>query len=346
MAVAQIQESGERVVANVERVIVGKHSEVRLALVALLCQGHLLIEDVPGTGKTVLAKAIARSLGCSFRRIQFTPDLLPSDVTGLSIYNQKTQEFEFRPGPIMAQVVLADEINRATPKTQSSLLECMEERQATIDGTTYTMPDPFLVIATQNPIEYEGTFALPEAQLDRFMLRLRLGYPQPIEEIVILDEQKRTHPLEDIEEVCSTEELRELQAAVREIYVDSTVSDYIVRLVNATRTHPDVYLGASPRGSLALYRAGQALAALLGRDYVIPDDVKMLAEPALAHRLIIKTSSSIHDVQPAAVVRELLDSVAIGAVHPTGQGGPRPLDSAAAIGRSSSARTVVTDTTA
>ena len=197
----KIQETGDKVLANVERVIVGKHHEVRLALVALLCRGHLLIEDVPGTGKTVLAKAIARSLGCSFRRIQFTPDLLPSDVTGLSIYNQKTQEFEFRPGPIMSQVVLADEINRATPKTQSALLECMEERQATIDGTTYPMPDPFLVIATQNPIEYEGTFALPEAQLDRFMLRLRLGYPQPLEEIVILDEQKRTHPLEELEEV-------------------------------------------------------------------------------------------------------------------------------------------------
>ena len=216
-----IQQTGDKVVANVERVIVGKHQEVRLALVALLCQGHLLIEDVPGTGKTVLAKAIARSLGCSFRRIQFTPDLLPSDVPGLSIYNQKTQEFEFRPGPIMSQIVLADEINRATPKTQSALLECMEERQVTIDGTTYPMPDPFLVIATQNPIEYEGTFALPEAQLDRFMLRLRLGYPQPIEEIVILDEQKRTHPLEELEEVCRVEELREMQAAVREIYVDS-----------------------------------------------------------------------------------------------------------------------------
>ena len=198
-----------RVLANVERVIVGKHHEVRLALVALLCRGHLLIEDVPGTGKTVLAKAIARSLGCSFRRIQFTPDLLPSDVSGLSIYNQKTQEFEFRPGPIFSQVVLADEINRATPKTQSALLECMEERQATIDGTTYQMPDPFLVIATQNPIEYEGTFALPEAQLDRFMLRLRLGYPQPIEEIVILDEQKRTHPLDDLEEVLTVEDLRD-----------------------------------------------------------------------------------------------------------------------------------------
>src|SRR5437762_6593115 len=279
-----IQQVGDRVLANVERVIVGKHNEVRFALVALLCKGHLLIEDVPGTGKTVLAKAIAKSLGSSFRRIQFTPDLLPSDVTGLSIYNQKTHEFEFRPGPIMAQVVLADEINRATPKTQSSLLECMEERQATIDGVTYTMPDPFLVIATQNPIEDEGTLPLPEAQLDRFMLRLKLGYPQPIEEIVILDEQKRSHPLEEIEDVCSVDELRELQAAVREIYIDSTVSDYIVRVVNATRTHPDVYLGASPRGSLALYRAGQALAALMGRDYVIPDDVKLLAEPALADR--------------------------------------------------------------
>ena len=213
---SNIQQVGDKVLANVERVIVGKHQEVRLALVALMCRGHLLIEDVPGTGKTMLAKAIARSLGCSFRRIQFTPDLLPSDVTGLSIYNQKTQEFEFRPGPIMSQVVLADEINRATPKTQSSLLECMEERQATIDGVSHLMPDPFLVIATQNPIEYEGTFALPEAQLDRFMLRIRLGYPQLLDEIVILDEQKRTHPLEDLSEVFSVDELREMQAGVRE----------------------------------------------------------------------------------------------------------------------------------
>ena len=322
----KIQESGEKVVANVERVIVGKHHEVRLALVALLCRGHLLIEDVPGTGKTMLAKASARSLGCTFRRIQFTPDRLPTDVTGLSIFNQKTQEFEFRPGPIMAQVVLADEINRATPKTQSSLLECMEERQSTIDGTTYMMPDPFLVIATQNPIEYEGTFALPEAQLDRFLLRIRLGYPQPIEEIVILDEQKRAHPLEEIEVVLAVEELRDLQTAVREIYVDSTVSDYIVRLVNGTRNHPDVYLGASPRGSLALYRAGQAMAALLGRDYVIPDDIKALAEPALAHRLIIKTSSTIHDVQPGQVVRELLDTTPVEGIRPQGRGtGPRSL---------------------
>ncbi len=308
---AKIQETGEKVAANVERVIVGKHHEVRLALVALLCQGHLLIEDVPGTGKTVLAKAIARSLGCTFRRIQFTPDLLPTDVTGLSIYNQKTQEFEFRPGPIMAQIVLADEINRATPKTQSALLESMEEQQITVDGVTYRMPQPFLVIGTQNPIEYEGTFALPEAQLDRFMLRLHLGYPQPLEEIVILDEQKRAHPLDDISEVASVEDLREMQDGIRQVYVDPTVSDYIVRLVNTTRSHPDVYLGASPRGSLALYRAGQAFAALNGRDYVIPDDIKALAEPALAHRLIVKTSATIRDVDAATIVAELLASVPV-----------------------------------
>ncbi len=322
-----IQETGEKVAGNVERVIIGKREEVRLTLVALLCRGHLLIEDVPGTGKTVLAKAVAKSLGCSFRRIQFTPDLLPSDVTGLSIYNQKTQEFEFRPGPIMAQVVLADEINRATPKTQSALLECMEERQATIDGVTYPMPDPFLVIATQNPIEYEGTFALPEAQLDRFMLRIRIGYPQPFDEIDILEQQRVAHPIDSLQEVCSVVELREMQAAVREIYVDSTVSDYIVRLVTATRTHPDVYLGASPRGSIALYRAGQALAALLGRDYVIPDDIKALAEAALAHRVIVKTAASVHDVQAGQVVRELLESVPIEAAArraaPTG--GPRAI---------------------
>jgi MoxR-like ATPase len=311
--VATIQESTEKVIANVERVIVGKHHEVRLALVALLCQGHLLIEDVPGTGKTVLAKAIARSLGCSFRRIQFTPDLLPSDVTGLSIYNQKTQEFEFRPGPIMAQIVLADEINRATPKTQSALLECMEERQATVDGVTHMMPEPFMVMGTQNPIEYEGTFVLPEAQLDRFMLRLRMGYPQPLEEIVILDEQKRVHPLEDLSEVASVEELRQMQQGVREIYVDPSISDYIVRLVNATRRHPDVYLGASPRGSLALYRAGQAYAALNGRDFVIPDDVKALAVPALAHRLIVKTAATVRDIDAASLVHELLDSVPVNA---------------------------------
>ncbi len=317
-----VQEPAERVIANVERVIVGKHAEVRMALVALLCEGHILIEDVPGVGKTMLAKALSRSIGCSFRRIQFTPDLLPSDVTGLSIFNQKEQEFEFRPGPIMAQVVLADEINRATPKTQSALLECMEERQATIDGVTHPMPSPFLVIATQNPIEYEGTFALPEAQLDRFMLRLRMGYPKPMEEIVILDEQKRMHPIDDIRQVLSLEELRQMQGAVKEVYVDQAVAEYIVRLATATREHPDVYLGASPRGSINLYRASQALAALDGRDYVIPDDVKQLAVAVLAHRLIVKSQASLREIDPDAIVREILGQVAIG--EPTNvTAGPR-----------------------
>ncbi len=310
--VKNVQEPVERVAANVERVIVGKHAEVRMALVSLLCEGHILIEDVPGVGKTMLAKALAKSLGCSFRRIQFTPDLLPSDVTGLSIFNQKTQEFEFRPGPIMAQVVLADEINRATPKTQSALLECMEERQATIDGVTYKMPSPFLVIATQNPIEYEGTFALPEAQLDRFMLRLRLGYPKAMEELVILDEQKRVHPLEEISQVLGVDELRQMQSAVKEVYVDQAVAEYIVRLVTATREHPDVYLGASPRGSINLYHSSQAFAALDGRDYVIPDDVKQLAVAVLAHRLIVKSQASLREIDPDAIVREILAEVPIG----------------------------------
>jgi MoxR-like ATPase len=306
-----VQQPAERVVANVERVIVGKHAEVRMALVALLCEGHILIEDVPGVGKTMLAKALSQSIGCSFRRIQFTPDLLPSDVTGLSIFNQKTQEFEFRAGPIMAQVVLADEINRATPKTQSALLECMEERQATIDGISHQMPSPFLVIATQNPIEYEGTFALPEAQLDRFMLRLRLGYPKAMEEIVILDEQKRRHPIEAVGQVLDLDELREMQAGIKEVYVDQAVAEYIVRLVTATREHPDVYLGASPRGSLNLYRSGQAYAALAGRDYVIPDDIKQLAVAVLAHRLIVKSQASLREVDPDQIVSEILTAVPV-----------------------------------
>ena len=311
-----IRESGERVAANVERVIVGKHREVRLALIALLCEGHLLIEDVPGTGKTMLARALSRSLDCSFRRIQFTPDLLPTDVTGLSIYNQKSQEFEFRPGPVVSQVVLADEINRATPKTQSALLEAMEERHMTVDGVTRPLPRPFMVIATQNPIEYEGTFPLPEAQLDRFLLRLRMGYPDPVDEMLILDEQKRTHPVDALSAVADAEAVLEMQRAVREIYVDPAIADYIVRLVSATRSHPDVYLGASPRGSLALYRASQAFAALAGRDYVIPDDVKALAESALAHRVIPKTGASIRGVEGRSVVAEILMSVSISTPAP------------------------------
>ncbi len=306
-----VQEPAERTIGNIERVIVGKHAEVRLALVALLTEGHILIEDVPGVGKTMLAKALSKSIGCTFSRIQFTPDLLPSDVTGLSIFNQKSQDFEFRSGPIMAQVVLADEINRATPKTQSALLECMEEGQATVDGVSHSMPTPFLVIATQNPIEYEGTFALPEAQLDRFLLRIRLGYPKPMEELVILDEQKRTHPIEALQQVLSIEELRQMQAGVKEIYVDQGVADYSIRLVGATRVHADVYLGASPRGSLHLYKAAQALAAINGRDYVIPDDIKQLAVPVLGHRLIVRSQASLREVDNDAIVREVLTTIPI-----------------------------------
>ncbi|MDO8506257.1 MAG: MoxR family ATPase [Candidatus Limnocylindria bacterium] len=299
------------VVANVEKVIFGKHQEVELALVALVCRGHILVEDVPGTGKTVLAKAIARSLGCSFRRIQFTPDLLPSDVTGVSIFNQRTNTFEFRPGPIMSQIVLADEINRATPKTQSALLESMEEHQVTVDGVTYQLPDPFLVMATQNPIEFEGTFPLPEAQLDRFFIRLQLGYPKDREEIAILDAQRVIHPLETIEQVLSAEELIQAQSAAKEIHIADQLKAYVVAVVNATRSHPDVYLGASPRGSLALARASQALALLQGRDFILPDDVKRLAAPTLAHRLILQPQARLKDLAATTVIAEVLASVPV-----------------------------------
>ena len=305
------QEIAEKVIANVEKVIVGKHGEVQLTLLGLLCRGHLLIEDVPGVGKTMLAKSIAKSIGCTFRRIQFTPDMLPSDVTGVSVFNQKTREFEFRPGPVMAQIVLTDEINRATPKTQSALLECMEERQVTVDGTTYPMARPFLVLATQNPIEYEGTFPLPEAQLDRFMMRINLGYPEPEDEITMMDSQQYVHPVEEIGQVVDAEELLEAQETVKDIYIDNSVKEYIVAVVGETRKHPDVYLGASPRGSLALYKTSQARAALMGRDYVIPDDIKALAQVALAHRLIISPSARIKNVDPKAVVEEIIGSVPV-----------------------------------
>jgi MoxR-like ATPase len=306
-----VQTIAQKIVDNVEKVIIGKHQAVQLTIIALLCEGHLLIEDVPGTGKTMLAKSVARSLGCKFRRIQFTPDMLPSDVTGVSVFNQKTLEFEFRPGPVMAQIVLTDEINRATPKTQSALLEAMEERQITVDGVTYPMEQPFLVLATQNPIEYEGTFPLPEAQLDRFMMRIGLGYPSASDEITVLDRQQHSHPVDQIEQVVSSDELVTAQKRIREVYIDDLVKEYIVGLVNATRKHPDVYLGASPRGSLALYKTGQARAAVLGRDYVIPDDIKALALETLSHRLIISPSARIKNVDPRAVIQEILDSIPV-----------------------------------
>ena len=301
-----VQAIGERLLRNVQQVIVGKDQEIRLTLLALLCEGHLLIEDVPGVGKTMLARAIARSVGCSFRRIQFTPDMLPSDVTGVSIFNQKNMEFEFRPGPIMAQIVLTDEINRATPKTQSALLEAMEERQVTVDGVTYAMARPFMVLATQNPIEYEGTFPLPEAQVDRFLMRIHLGYPDKPQEIDMLSRHTDHHPIQDIDQVIALEELVEAQNAIRQVYVDDLVKSYIVDLVTTTRDHPDVYLGASPRGSLALFMAARALAALEGKDYVVPDHVKALAEPTLAHRLIISPSARIKNVTTRQIIDDAL----------------------------------------
>ncbi len=276
-----------------------------------------MIEDVPGVGKTVLAKAISRSIGCSFKRIQFTPDLLPSDITGVSIYNQKNGEFEFRPGPIVAQVVLADEINRATPKTQSALLECMDEHQITVDGMTYALPSPFIVLATQNPIEYEGTFPLPEAQLDRFLLRINLGYPAKPDEIEVLERQQVRHPIEALGAVISADDLVQLQQDVRRtIYVDGLIRDYIVTVVGETRVHPDVYLGASPRGSIALYRASQARAALAGREFVLPDDVKALAGATLSHRLIVNPGARVKNTASSTIVAEILDSLPVPGTRP------------------------------
>jgi MoxR-like ATPase len=308
---SNVQEIANRIIENVEHVIVGKHAELQLTVLGLLSQGHMLIEDVPGVGKTVLAKSLAKSVGCKFQRIQFTPDMLPSDVTGVSVFNQKTREFEFRPGPIHAQIVLVDEINRATPKTQSALLEAMEERQVTVDGQTYPLEEPFMVLATQNPIEYEGTFPLPEAQLDRFLLRIHLGYASKEEEIEVLNRQQYTHPVNSLEQVVSVEELLAAQAAIRDIYIDDLVKEYIIDIVRQTREHPDVYLGSSSRGALAIYRLGQARAAVLGRDYVLPDDVKVLAKPALAHRIIVGPAARIKDVEPEQIVQDILDRLPV-----------------------------------
>jgi MoxR-like ATPase len=314
-----IVEFAQTVHKNVARVIVGKDEVVDLLLVALLAGGHVLLEDVPGTGKTTLARALAISLGLQFKRVQCTPDLLPNDISGVSIYHPPTGEFQFRPGPIFSNILLADEINRATPRTQSALLEAMAERQVTVDGTTYPLSEPFLVLATENPIEFEGTFPLPEAQLDRFLLQLAVGYPVLSDEARMLRSISGRHPIESLEPVVSGESVPVLQRSIDAIHVSDAVLSYILRLVVATRQHFDIALGASPRASLALYRASQAAAALAGREFVLPDDVKRLAEPVLRHRLLLKSESALRGRSPAAVLREILQSTPVEAPEPIGE---------------------------
>lgn len=308
-----VSEFGKRVLENVSHAIVGKQLEIEQMLVAVLSDGHILLEDVPGVGKTMLARAMAISLGCSFSRIQCTPDLLPSDVTGVSIYDQKSGDFVFRKGPVMAQIVLVDEINRATPRTQSSLLECMGEGQVTVDGETHQLAKPFMVLATQNPVEYEGTFPLPEAQLDRFFMKLSLGYPNFDEENTILQKLQEHHPIDSLEPCATPSQVREIQVLTRKVFLERSVREYVVRLTQATRKHPAVLLGASPRGSLALFRASQVLASLRGRDYVLPDDIKALAIPILAHRIMLKPENQLRGVTSEQIISSLLNSVAVNA---------------------------------
>jgi MoxR-like ATPase len=309
--IGRIKQAAAKLIDNVEKVIVGKQETIELVLVALLCEGHVLVEDVPGIGKTMLAKAVAKSLACSFKRIQSTPDLLPSDVTGIHFFNQRTCEFEFRPGPIIANVVLVDEINRATPRTQSCLLESMQEQQVTVDLETIPLPRPFIVIATQNPIELEGTFPLPEAQLDRVVLRVGLGYPSQNEEGAILSRYQKSNPLDDLNSVLEASDLLELQKLCRQVYIDDSIRDYVVSIARATRTHQAIKLGASPRASLSLHLASQALAAIRGRSYVVPDDVKYLTVPALAHRLIIRTEARMRGHSIESIINEVVSSVPV-----------------------------------
>jgi MoxR-like ATPase len=306
-----IESLGKQLIENLEKVIVGKRDALELIVVALLCEGHVLIEDVPGVGKTMLARSLAKSLDCHFNRIQFTPDMLPSDITGVSIYNQKKGEFEFRPGPIIGQIILADEINRATPKTQAALLEAMEEHQVTVDGTTHMLPRPFMVLATQNPIEYEGTFPLPEAQLDRFLLRVRLGYPEFVDEIKILDSQRLRHPIETLQAVISAEVALAASEQIKSVYVSPTAKRYITDLSRRTRQSGDIYLGASPRGTLALSRAAQARAALAGRDHVLPDDVQEVAVPILAHRIIVSPAARLRELSADKIMEEILHNTPV-----------------------------------